>query len=170
LRQVTCEPRTRISIEKPKEQISSKILGLTVRAGFFNGLKLGFSSNFTCIFGENHSGKTAIFDFISFALGRDLSVLSIGRSDERILLLRRLHAILQQDGEVNLYLSHHGNEYCLSRKFIPEYDRNLNIKGIMDGPEAYKYNPSNDELIPVNSEEVLKSHPKIADYKDETNN
>uniref|UniRef100_UPI0040253184 AAA family ATPase n=1 Tax=Candidatus Wunengus californicus TaxID=3367619 RepID=UPI0040253184 len=104
LRQVTCEPRTCISQIQPVENKKYKLLGLTVKGGFFDGLKIGFSSELTCIFGENHSGKTAVFDFISFALGRDLSVLSIDRKDEYDLLLRRLNAILQPDGEVNLSL------------------------------------------------------------------
>jgi len=155
LRQVTCEPKTLISIQEPIDKKTSILLGLTVKGGFFDGLKLGLSSDFSCIFGENHSGKTAIFDFISFALGRDLSVLSFGRDDELNLLLRRLHAILQPDGEVNLYLSRNGQGFCLSRKFTPEYDRSSNIVGIQDYPEAYKYDPSNDELVPVDIEEPI---------------
>ena len=155
LRQVTCEPKTCISKQEPLNDRNCILLGLTVSGGFFDGLKLGFSSDLSCIFGENHSGKTAIFDFVSFALGRDLSVLSVSRDDELDLLLRRLHAILQPNGEVNLYLSHNSQEFCLSRKFIPKYDRDLNIEGIQDGPEAYRYDPSNDELVPVNIDEAI---------------
>jgi len=155
LRQVTCEPKTRISREEPRDNKICTLLGLTIKGGFFDGLKLGFSSDFSCIFGENHSGKTAIFDFVSFALGRDLSVLSHSRDDELNLLFRRLNAILQPEGEVNLYLSHNGHEYCISRKFIPEYDKHSNIEGIQDGPEAYKYDPSNDELLLVDSDEAI---------------
>lgn len=68
LRQVTCEPRTSISKDIPAASKPYKLLGLTVEGGFFDGLKTAFSPDFTCIIGENHSGKTAIFDFISFAL------------------------------------------------------------------------------------------------------
>lgn len=155
LRQVTCEPRTCISRQEPLENKNYKLLGLTVKGGFFDGLKIGFSSNLTCIFGENHSGKSAIFDFISFALGRDISILSIDRNEELELLLRRLYAILQPNSEVNLYLLRDGQACCISRKFIPKYDKASKINGIQDAPETFKYNSSNDELVPVNTEEVI---------------
>jgi len=154
LRQVTCEPRTCISVEEPIEHKTCKLLGLTVKGGFFDGLKIGFASDFTCIFGENHSGKTAIFDFISFALERDRSVLSVSRDDELNLLLRRLNAILKPNGEICLYLLKDEKGFCLSRKFIPEYDKHSDIIGIQDGSEAFRYDESNDELVPVNIEEA----------------
>jgi DNA repair ATPase RecN len=155
LRQVTCEPNTCISYDEPQFSKTSYLLGLTVKGGFFNGLKLGLSSDFSCIFGENHSGKTAIFDFISFALGRDITVLSHGRDEELEILLRRLDAILQPDGEIDLFLSQTGHIYCLSRKFIPHYDRYSNVTGVQDQPEAFRYDPDNDKLIPVELEEAV---------------
>ena len=155
LRQVTCEPGTCISKTKPPAQGTSRLLGLTIKGGFFDGLRIGFSSAFTCIFGENHSGKTAIFDFISFALGRDLVVLGVGREEELELLLRRLDAILQPSGEVNLYLMRNGQGFCLSRKFTPKYDKNTKIVGVQDNPEALRYDPPTDGLVPVNIEEAI---------------
>ena len=155
LRQVTCEPNTCISYEEPIFQKNCYLLGLTVNGGFFDGLKLGLSSDFSCIFGENHSGKTAIFDFISFALGRDTSVLSVGRGEEPKILLRRLDAILQPNGEVNLYLSRDGNIFCLSRKFSPQYDKYSNLIGSQGEPEAFRYDHANDKLIPVELQEAV---------------
>jgi len=156
LRQVTCEPRTCISKDSPCDSKAYKLLGLTVESGFFDGLELGFSPDFTCIIGENHSGKTAIFDFISFALGRDLSVLSIDdRGEELDILLRRLNAILQPNGKVDLYLTRNGRSYCVSRTFIPEYDRKTGkVIGIQSSPEVLVYDPDKDELVPVDFQEI----------------
>ncbi len=156
LRQVTCEPRTCISKDSPSDSKAHKLLGLTVEGGFFDGLELGFSPDFTCIIGENHSGKTAIFDFISFALGRDLSVLSIAdRGEELDILLRRLNAILQPNGNVDLYLTRNGRSYCVSRTFMPEYDRKTGkVIGIQSSPEVLVYDPDKDELVPVDFQEI----------------
>jgi len=120
LRQVTCEPRTCISRDSPSDSKTYRLLGLTVEGGFFDSLEIGLSPNFTCIIGENHSGKTGIFDFISFALGRDMSVLSISdREEELDILLRRLNAILQPNGKVDLYLTRNDCSSCVSRTFMP---------------------------------------------------
>jgi len=161
LRQVTCEPRTCISRVQPVENKKYKLLGITVKGGFFDGLKISFDSQMTCIFGENHSGKTAVFDFISFVLGRDLSVLSIDRQEEYKLLLRRLNAILQSDGEVNLYFERNNIIYCIYRRFCPEYDRDDEISKIRSIPEAFEYNKANDELVPVAEYEKVIFLPEI---------
>lgn len=156
LRQVTCEPRTCISIDSPTYSKAYKLLGLTVEGGFFDGLEVGFSPDFTCIIGENHSGKTAIFDFISFALGRDISVLSISdRKEELDTLLSRLNAILQPNGKVDLFLTWNGRSYCISRTFSPEYDVSTGkIIRIQGSPEPLAYDPDKDELVPVNIQEI----------------
>ncbi|MBE9571187.1 MAG: AAA family ATPase, partial [Proteobacteria bacterium] len=156
LRQVTCEPRTCISKHTPSDSKSYKLLSLTVEGGFFDGLEVAFSPDFTCIIGENHSGKTAIFDFISFALGRDLSVLSIlDREEELDILLRRLNAILQPNGSVDLYLTRNGRSYCVSRTFTPKYDRKTGkVISIQSTPEALVYDPGKDELVPVDFQEI----------------
>ncbi len=161
LRQVTCEPRTCISRLKPDKNKKYKLLGLTAKGGFFDGLKISFSQELTCIFGENHSGKTAVFDFISFALGRDLSVLSINRQEELDLLIRRLNAILQPEGEVNLYVTKNDKTYCIYRKFVPEYNMDENIIEINSSPEVFEYDEANDELIPVTEPEETTFLPEI---------
>lgn len=148
LRQVTCEPRTCISRTEPLKNKKYTLLGLTVKGGFFDGLRISFSPDLTCIFGENHSGKTAVFDFISFVLGRDQSVLSINRQEELGLLLRRLNAILQPEGEVNMYFTKDSKIYCICRKFIPEYI-DEDVAEIKSSPEVFEYNKTNDELIPI---------------------
>lgn len=151
LRQVTCEPRTCISKDSPSDLKAYKLLGLTIEGGFFDGLEVGFSPEFSCIIGENHSGKTAIFDFISFALGRDLSVLSIAdREEELNILLRRLNAILQPNGKVDLYLTKNGHSYCVSRTFIPEFDKKTGrVISIQSRPEPLLFDTDKDELVPV---------------------
>ncbi len=155
LRQVTCEPRTCISKDPPCDSKTFKLLGLTVQGGFFDGLKIGFSPDFTCIIGENHSGKTAIFDFVSFALGRDLSVLSISdREEELETLLRRLQAILQPNGKVALYLSRNNHSYCITRDFIPEFDRASKVIGVKTSPEVFEYDSDKDNLVPIDLQEI----------------
>jgi hypothetical protein len=156
LRQVTCEPRTCISKDSPSDLKTYKLLGLTIEGGFFDGLEVGFSPDFSCIIGENHSGKTAIFDFISFALGRDLSGLSISdREEELDILLRRLNAILQPNGKVDLYLTMDGRSYCVSRTFIPEFDKKTGkVISIQSRPDPLLYNSDKDELIPVDMQEI----------------
>ncbi|MBC8418189.1 MAG: AAA family ATPase, partial [Desulfobacterales bacterium] len=151
LRQVTCEPRTCISKDSPCDSKEYKLLGLTIEGGFFDGLELSLSPDFSCIIGENHSGKTAIFDFISFALGRDLSVLSIAdREEELDILLRRLNAILQPNGKVDLYLNRNGHSYCVSRTFIPEFDKKTGrVISVQSRPEPLIYDPDKDELVPI---------------------
>ena len=156
LRQVTCEPRTCISNNPPTDVKVFKLLGMTVEGGFFNGLKIGFSPDMTCIIGENHSGKTAIFDFISFALGRDQSVLALpDRKEELDLLLRRLNAILQSSSMVNLYLCRNGAVYCVSRVFNPEFDKkSSDVVRIQTNPQVLKFDPAKDELLPVDLSEI----------------
>jgi DNA repair ATPase RecN len=155
LRQVTCEPRICISKDPPQDLKTFKLLGMTVEGGFFDGLQVGFSKDFTCIIGENHSGKTAIFDFISFAFGRDQSILGLpGREEELNLLLRRLNAILQPNSEVDLFLTRNGFSYCVSRTFLPEFDTASNVIGIQTNPEVLKYDPDRDELIPVDFKDI----------------
>lgn len=156
LRQITCEPRTCISKDNPPSSKTYTLLGLTIEGGFFDGLEVGFSPDFNCIIGENHSGKTAIFDFISFALGRDLSVLGIaGREDERDILLRRLNAILQPTGKVHLYLTKDGRSYCVSRAFIPEFDKKAErVINSQSYPEPLRYDPAKDELVPIDIQEI----------------
>ena len=156
LRQVTCEPRTCILRDIPYDSKAYELLGLTVEGGFFDELEMSFSPDFTCIIGENHSGKTAIFDFISFALGRDLSVLSIpDREEELDIFLRRLNAILHPNGKIDLYLIRNGYSYCVSRIFIPEYDRKTGkVTSILSNPEALLYDPDKDELVPVDFQEI----------------
>jgi hypothetical protein len=156
LRQVTCEPRTCISKDSLSDLKTYKLFGLTIEGGFFDGMEVGFSPDFSCIIGENHSGKTAIFDFISFSLGRDLSVLSIAdREEELDILLRRLNAILQPNGKVDLYLIRNGHSYCVSRTFIPEFDKKTGrVISIQSSPEVLVYDPDKDELVPVDFKEI----------------
>ena len=161
LRQVTCEPRTCISEEKPKGKKNCMILGLAVKGGFFDGLEIGFSSDLTCIFGENHSGKSAIFDFISFAFGRDISILATKRKEELALLLRRLNAILQPDGEVDLFVKYNGNIYSIHRKFVPEYDRTNEVIAIQDSPEMLKFDATGDNLVPIDGTDESIFVPEI---------
>ena len=77
------------------------------------------------------------------------------RGEELDILLRRLNAILQPNGEVDLYLTRNGRSYCVSRTFMPEYDRKTGeVIGNRSSPEVLVYDPDKDELLPVNFQEI----------------
>lgn len=148
LRQVTCEPRTRISQVPPTPPKRNRILGLTVTGGSFDGLQIPFASDLTCIFGENHSGKSAILDFISFAIARDAILVGEDRETERDTLFRRLNAILQSGSIVSLFLLRDGTAYCFTRLYAPTLDKDGKIAGIEHDPDIFRYDSDRHELVP----------------------
>lgn len=148
LRQVTCEPKTRIAANSPPSQKKNRLLGMTVSGGCFDGLRIQFSSDLTCIIGENHSGKSAVFDFIGFVLSRESILVGTERQSEKETFYRRLNAILQSGSTVNLFLIRDGNPYCLTRSYSPTLDRAGNIVGIQGATSVFRFDSTRDALIP----------------------
>lgn len=99
LEQVACEPRTRIARELPPKSNSDCILAVCVRGGYCNDQLFFFNDRLNCVVGPNHAGKSAILDFIRFAL-TDEDRLPL---DSKRKLLARLNAILSRDGQVEVF-------------------------------------------------------------------
>ena len=149
LRQVACEPRTRISVGEPVPFRHDCILAMRVRGGYCNGQTFSFNESLNCIVGDNHAGKSAVFDLVRFVLGHGES-----SSDERskARLFRRLFSILQTDGTVELFLRYQDDLYVIERTFRPITKGDgelLEVLGCRDRAIAYQYEPSTQELIPV---------------------
>jgi hypothetical protein len=149
LRQVACEPRTRISTSAPIPMRHDCILGVRVRGGYCDGQTFRFNESLNCIVGDNHAGKSAVFDLIRFAVGQ-LDSASDSRS--RGTLLRRLYSILQSEGCVELFIRYQDDLYLVERTFRPQTTgtgESLQVVGCYDQPMAYQYEPVSEELIPI---------------------
>lgn len=115
LKQVACEPRTRILREPPPAVDHDCILALRVTGGYCDGQIFHFSQNLHCVVGQNYAGKSAVFDFLRFVLVDEL------QQDEsaRRQLLDRLNGILGAGGEVEAFVRHAGQHYVIKRRFDP---------------------------------------------------
>lgn len=149
LRQVACEPRTRISIREPVPVRHDCFLAVRVRGGYCDGQTFWFNESLNCIVGDNHAGKSAVFDLIRFVLGH---AASSSDNQSRWKLLRRLYSILQPDGMVELFLRYQDELYVIERTFRPETKgsgESLEVVGCQDRGIAYQYESTTEQLIPV---------------------
>ncbi|MGD0499069.1 MAG: AAA family ATPase [Bryobacteraceae bacterium] len=148
LKQVACEPAARISKAKPPDDAHPAILAVRVTGGYCDRQTFMFNSGLNCIVGPNHSGKSAVFDFIRFALGMD----DAGSPDARAILLARLNAILQGGSSVELLLRHAENGYLVRRVFRPETVFQGGVLKVARATEASKwflYDTESQTLEPV---------------------
>ena len=116
LKQVACEPRTRICRKEPPELRHDQILALRVSGGYCDGQFFRFNYGLNCLVGDNHSGKSAVLDFLHFALGQEDQL----PKDSRQRLLARLNGILGDEGVVEVYLRQNGRYFVGKRTFRPE--------------------------------------------------
>jgi len=148
LKQVACEPHTRIAREEPIDRNHDCILGLRVFGGYCDGQVFRFNDGLNCIVGQNHAGKSAVFDFIRFVLTHEDTL----PKDSRDRLLIRLYGILKPEGRVELYLRKEGCHYVVRRSFNPNTSgegSDLQIHGCYDQPTAYLLDLHQNELVPV---------------------
>jgi hypothetical protein len=148
LKQVACEPRTRISRTPPAAGAHDCILGVRITGGYCHGQVFRFNERLTCIVGQNYSGKSAVLDFIRFAMGHDKQLTE----DSKTRLLQRLNGILKPDGKVELYLRHGGQIFVIVRLFSPVssgYGPSLRIDGVSTDARVYHFNVADDVLDPV---------------------
>lgn len=145
LRQVACEPRTRISLDEPLAAFHDCILAVRVHGGYCKDQTFCFNESLNCIVGDNHAGKSAVLDFIRFVLGHTEDPTD---SNSRLTLLRRLDSILQAESKVELFLRSNGEYYVVERTFRPTTN-GRDVTGCCDLAIAYVYDEENENLEPA---------------------
>ena len=68
LKQIIHEPDLRISLAEPRPEPYPRIIGMDVSGGLYKDDIFHFNNNLNCIIGGRGAGKSAIIDFIRFAL------------------------------------------------------------------------------------------------------
>jgi AAA domain len=117
LKQVACEPRTRISRVGPQETSHDCILAVRVSGGYCDGQIFKFNDGLNCLVGDNHSGKSAVLDFLRFALVPDEQETP----DSAKRLLKRMHDILGDQGTVEVFVRQNKNYFVVKRTFKAVY-------------------------------------------------
>jgi predicted metal-dependent phosphoesterase TrpH len=148
LKQVACEPKTRIAREAPPSSNNNAILGMRVSGGYSDDQFFKFSDGLNCIVGQNYAGKSAVFDFIRFALGLEQEVDAKLRQN----LLTRLNGILTPGGSVEVYVRHAGEIYAIKRQFNPATrgeGADLVVVCCNDPSIAYHYDRGQDSLVRI---------------------
>lgn len=148
LKQVGCEPRTRIGRTEPTLATNNVLLGMRVFGGYSNGEIFRFNEGLNCVVGQNYAGKSAVFDYIRFCLGAERECDPTARAK----LLSRLYGILGSGGSVELYLRKAGRFYVVKRMFdaiTTGQGQDLIVQDCTSPPLAYEYDEASDTLIPV---------------------
>ncbi len=117
LKQVACEPRTRISRKRPDESRHDSIFAVRVSGGYCDKQIFRFSDGLNCLVGDNHSGKSAVLDFIRFALVPDEQE----SPDAAKRLLGRMNDILGANGIVEVFLRQNQKHFVIKRTFKPVF-------------------------------------------------
>lgn len=149
LKQVACEPRTRISRSEPPARSHAAILGLTVKGGYFDSETFRLSDGLTCVIGQNYAGKSSVLDFIRFALGQEARITDPGDKDR---LVARLNGILQPGSTVEVHMRLGGRLYVARRVFQPVAEGTgprFRYVGCEGNPVTYEYDEEGDRLEPV---------------------
>jgi len=145
LRQVACEPKTRIALEEPLAAVHDCIFAVRVDGGYCKDQTFWFNESLNCIVGDNHAGKSAVFDFIRYVLGHTETGAD---NQSRTTLLRRLSSILQAGSKVEVFLRSDGDYYVVERTFQP-ITNGQTVTGCHNSSLAYVYDPASKNLEPV---------------------
>jgi predicted ATPase len=148
LKQVACEPKTRISRVEPKPRTHDCILGISVKGGYFDSETFRFSDGLTCIIGQNYAGKSSVLDFIRFALEHDARMTN---PEEKSRFLGRLNGILQPDGTVEAFIRAGGQLYVVRRSFHPLTDGvgpRFRVVESEGRAQAYRFDQATHQLDP----------------------
>jgi ABC-type cobalamin/Fe3+-siderophores transport system ATPase subunit len=113
LKQVGCEPKTRIARIAPAAATHDCILGVRISGGYCDDQFFRFNEGLNCLVGDNHSGKSAVLDFIRFGLSHDMTIAA----DARERLLTRLYGILGEGGAVEVFVRQEGKHFVAKRTF-----------------------------------------------------
>jgi DNA repair ATPase RecN len=151
LKQVACEPRTRILRDEPDQIADTVILALRINGGFCDGQTFRFNEGLNCVIGPNHSGKSAVLDALRFVLGHtdpneysdDEEVKRYSRRLDRILGSEgRVQAIVQCQGDCFLFLRSMDDEQSLV--FQIDDDDIDQVKDVWFPLELYPQNAISD--------------------------
>ncbi len=149
LKQVACEPHTRIQRYAPEERATDCLLALSLTGGYFTGESFFFSDALNCIIGQNYAGKSSVLDFVRFALGQERHIQD---EDDRQRFLGRLNGILQQDGMVELCLRKAGEFFVARRTFSPVATGTgprYRIESCDTSPIFYRFDSVTHQLDPI---------------------
>ena len=147
LKQVACEPKTRISRTPPSARRKSALLAVRVAGGYCDGQTFRFSEDLTCIIGPNYAGKSAVFDFIRFGLQDEILLSQPVRND----LLGRLNGILGDGSTVELAVRQDEKFYLIRRTFEPIFEtseRDLRVVQCASKPKVFLL--KGGQLVPEN--------------------
>ncbi len=151
LKQVACEPRTRISRTEPSPVQHNHLLGLRVTGGYCDGQLFPFNERLSTLIGPNHAGKSAVLDFVRFAAGLEDSVDVRWRNR----LLQRLVGILGEDSTVELFFVCDRARWVARRRFVPRIDGGCVCTGCAERPAFLRLDEEKDELVPEECPLVL---------------
>jgi hypothetical protein len=146
LKQVACEPRTRISRQQPSAAVHDCVMALRVAGGYCDGQTFCFSDSLHCIVGQNYSGKSAILDFIRFALVDE----DHHGEESRLRLLDRLNGILGPGGVVEAFVRQGGQHYVVTRRFEPVTDTSRAepvVTQCVSKSCIYRFDETHDDLV-----------------------
>jgi hypothetical protein len=147
LKQVACEPASRIRKHAPSAVMHDAVLALRITGGYSDGQCFVFNAGLNCIVGPNHAGKSAVFDFIRFALETERSA----PRDSKEKLLARLNAILGPEGAVELIIRTGSKLEVLRRTFRPVFgnrDRSPIPSEVPEPTKFFRYNSETEVLDP----------------------
>jgi hypothetical protein len=122
---------------------------LAVTGGYFDDESFEFSDGLTCIIGQNYAGKSAVLDFIRFALGQETQIRN---GEDRHRFISRLNGILQPDSSVEIYLRAGEKLYLVRRTFQPTTEGvgpRQHFVACEGAPNVYLYDPEAEQLDPV---------------------
>jgi len=122
IRKAFRDPGARIRYDEQVDlESSSRIKGISIEGGFFDGLIFAFSDNLTCLIGTRGSGKSALIDAIRFIFNKKLPIDSNLRKQiidrQRVTLNGSTIKLLIEDAQ--------GNEIILQRRYVPDSDTTL---------------------------------------------
>jgi len=134
LKQIIFEPELRVSLEEPVEEPHPKILGMVVSGGLYQRELLRLNANLNVVIGGRGAGKSAIVDFLRYALGFP------PRSPEYTTTFNgRIVDLLGLGQSVVVYVETHEGAFAVERRLV-------NFK-------SERVSPSEERVVELISEE-----------------
>jgi hypothetical protein len=116
LKQIVCEPQLRISLTQPRNEPYPRIVGMSVTGGLYEGETFHFNNNLNCLIGGRGAGKSAVIDFIRYALNYP------PRSEDYLREFNeRIVKLLEVGSCVKVVVDSEDGRFLVERKLL-EYD------------------------------------------------